>query len=176
MKKILLLALLLMFSCKNNDTVPPTHQSLLADATANTREADTIEKYYLEDYKEFTADIDGDKLLDTVYMVRSTINKKYGLKISYGNKEIDYIGMGTETSGLGLANLNWVGVMERVDKGRTVWTNLDDNGEFRTDEDTVRENEKVYLHNDAIYLHAAESCGGGILYRNGEEYAWVVQE
>ena len=98
------------------------------------------------------------------------------MKIRYGNKKTDYLGMGKEVINQGFDDFNWIGVFEKVEKGETYWSNLDENDEFITDESQVKEEDKVKLQNDGIFVHQAESCGEGIIYRNGNNYNWIQQE
>jgi len=120
-------------------------------------------------------DLDGDGLSDTVKIVLNTRNGKYGLKITFGNKTVKYLGMGKEILGQGFDDINWVGLFEKAPKGKIYWNNVNDDGEIISEED-IRETDKIKLPNDGIFIHEAESCGGGVIYLNNGEFKWIQQE
>ncbi|MEI2274527.1 hypothetical protein OHD16_20435 [Sphingobacterium sp. ML3W] len=120
-------------------------------------------------------DLDGDNLTDTVQIVQNTKNEKYGLRFIFGNKKIEYLGMGTDILGQGFDDIDWVGIFEKAPKEAVYWNNVNDDGEIITDEE-VKEADKIKLVNDGIFIHQAESCGGGIIYLNKGKFAWIQQE
>lgn len=126
--------------------------------------------------KDITGDFDADGKQDTADFVQSSRNNKYGLRIAFGNGKTDYLGMGKEVIGQGFDDFDWVGIFEKIDKGRTIWSNLDENGEFIINDAEVREEDKVTLSGDGIFVHNAEACGGGIIYLKNGKYGWVQQE
>lgn len=119
-------------------------------------------------------DLDGDNLTDTVKIVMNKNNKKYGLKIIFGTKEIEFLGLGKEVLGQDFDDLDWVGIFEVAPKGEVYFSNVD-GGEIITEED-VKESDKIKLPNDGIYIHAYESCGGGVIYLNNGKFDWIQQE
>ncbi|AEA45573.1 hypothetical protein [Fluviicola taffensis] len=170
--------ILLISSCNNGQTPKEFKQKpiqIRVDEKINITKSDTIIKSKKHHFKDIICNLDGDKLLDSVKIVQNTINKKYGLKISYGNKRIDYLGMGKEVIHQGFDDLEWIGVFEKVNKGDTIWSNVD-GGEIIADDSQIKDEDKVILQNDGIFIHQLESCGGGIIYRDGKYYKWVQQE
>lgn len=120
-------------------------------------------------------DLDGDELSDTVIIVQNVINEKYGLKITFGNNKVEYLGMGEDVLERGFDDLNWVGVFEVVPKGDTCWNNVSELGEIM-DYEEIKEEDKIILPNDGIFIHASESCGGGVIYLNNGKFEWIQQE
>ena len=120
-------------------------------------------------------DLDGDNLSDTVQIVMNTINKKYGLKIIFGNKKIEYLGMGKEIAGQGFDDIDWVGIFEVAPKNEIYYNNVNDDGEIIM-EDEVKETDKIRLPNDGIFIHQSESCGGGVIYLKNGKFEWIQQE
>lgn len=119
-------------------------------------------------------DLDGDKRRDTVKMVLNENNNKYGLKIIFGNQKLAYLGLGKDVLNQGFDDLEWVGIFEKATKGEVYYNNVVD-GEIIS-EDQVEEADKITLPNDGIFIHAAESCGGGIIYMNRGKFEWIQQE
>lgn len=126
--------------------------------------------------QDVTGDFDADGKQDIASFVQSSTNNKYGLRIAFGNGKTDYLGMGKEVIGQGFDDFDWVGVFEKIDKGGTIWSNVDENGEFIMNDAEVREEDKVTLTGDGIFVHNAEACGGGIIYLQNGKYGWVQQE
>jgi len=151
----------------NNDEPP----RIIEDQTV----PDTILLSHIHKPSTVYCDLDGDNLTDTVQIVQNTKNEKYGLRFIYGNKKIEYLGMGTDIVGQGFDDINWVGVFEKAPKGEIYWNNVNDDGEIITDEE-VNEKDKIKLLNDGIFIHQAESCGGGVIYLNKGKFAWIQQE
>lgn len=122
-----------------------------------------------------SCDLDGDQLPDTVKIVQDTDNKKYGLEIKFGNKKVEYLGMGKEILGQGFDDIDWVGVFEKAPKGEIYWNNVNENGDIMSDEE-VKESDKIKLPNDGIFIHQEEACGGGIIYLKDGKFEWIQQE
>lgn len=121
-------------------------------------------------------DLDGDKKNEIVEIVQSTRNKKSGLRIIFGNgSETKYLGMGNDILGQGFDEVDWVGTFEKAPKNETYWNNVGEDGEILTDEE-IKEEDKIKLINDGIFIHAAESCGGGIIYLDNGSFKWIQQE
>lgn len=120
-------------------------------------------------------DLDGDKKKDSVFIVENTVNKKFGLKIVYANKKIDYLGMGKKVLTTEFDDFEWVGVFEKAPKGKVYFENVDESGDIITDNKILDKN-KIKLKNDGIYVHAYESCGGGVIYLKNDKYVWIQQE
>jgi hypothetical protein len=120
-------------------------------------------------------DLDGDNLIDTVKIVQNTGNNKYGLKMTFGNKKVKYLGMGEDILGQGFDDINWVGIFEKAPKGVTYYNNVNEDGEIISEED-IKEKDKIKLPNDGIFIHQSESCGGGVIYLNKEKFEWIQQE
>lgn len=179
LKQILLGGIILLLSSCNDEQIPneaiqkPVQIQL--DEKVKITKSDTIIKSKKHHFKDIICNLDGDKLLDSVKIVQNTITKKVGLKISYGNKRIDYLGMGKELINQGFDDLEWIGIFEKINKGDTIWSNVD-GGEIIADDSQVKDEDKVILQNDGILVHQLESCGGGIIYKDGKNYKWVQQE
>lgn len=122
-----------------------------------------------------SCDLDGDHLPDTVNIVLNKENKKYGLEILFGNKKVDYLGMGKDILGQGFDDLDWVGVFEKAPKGELYWNNVNDDGDIMSDED-VKESDKIKLPHDGIFIHQEEACGGGVIYWKDGKFDWIQQE
>lgn len=119
-------------------------------------------------------DLDGDNLSDTVKIFQNTRNVKYGLKVIFGNKKVEYLGAGKDVLGQGFDNMEWIGIFEKAPKGDVYWNNVE-GGEIISGED-VKETDKIKLLNDGIFVHAAESCGGGMIYLKNGKFEWIQQE
>jgi len=183
---ILFLAILIL-GCQDKDKkqAKETHLKAIVSPKAGLEpineipnietDRDTIILSSIHHPNSISCDLDGDEIADTVKLVQSTRNKKYGLKIIFGNKKITYLGMGKDVLGQGFDDLNWVGVFERAPKGDSYWNNVNDDGEIISEEE-VKEKDKVVLPNDGIFIHEAESCGGGVIYLNKGKFEWIQQE
>jgi len=119
-------------------------------------------------------DLDGDNLSDSVKIVLNKKNEKYGLKIIFGNKKVEYLGLGKQVLGQDFDNLDWVGIFEKAPKGEVYFNNVI-GGEIITEED-VKESDKIKLSNDGIFIHQYESCGGGVIYLKNGKFEWIQQE
>lgn len=122
-----------------------------------------------------SCDLDGDKLTDHVTIVRNTLNDKYGFKIVFGNKKVQYLGMGKKVAGQDFDDIDWVGIFEVAPKGEKYYNNVSEDGEILS-EDVVPEKDKIKLPNDGIFIHQEESCGGGIIYLKKGKFEWIQQE
>jgi len=120
-------------------------------------------------------DLDGDNLSDTVKIVLNRKNEKYGLEIIFGNKKVEYLGLGKEVLGQGFDDMAWVGVFEKAPKGEVYFNNVNLEGEI-IGEDEVKENGKIKLPNDGIFIHQAEASGGGVIYLNNGKLEWIQQD
>ena len=98
-------------------------------------------------------------------------NKKYGLKIIFGNNKIKYLGLGDDD----FDDMRWIEIFVKAPKGKVYFNNLNDEGEFIS-EDEVKESDKIKLQNDGIFIHRAEACGGGVIYFNKGKFEWIIQE
>ncbi|WP_264551855.1 hypothetical protein [Flavobacterium sp. N2038] len=182
--KILILLSLITVSCKKevkteNETapvVPKKTEKVSINETSENLKSDTIVISTKHKTNKILCDLDGDQLDETVEIVRSTKNKKSGLKITYGNgKKTDYFGFGNTVLAQGFDEIDWVGVFEKAPKNEIYWNNVSDEGEIMGD-DEIKEEDKIKLPNDGIFIHAEESCGGGIIYLKNGEYEWIQQE
>lgn len=71
-----------------------------------------------------------------------------------------------------------IGIFKRQSKKRPIWSNYIEDGPnegFREYID-VPEKEVIFLPYDAIYVHAGESCGGGYVFWQNEQWNWRQQE
>ncbi|RZL35758.1 MAG: hypothetical protein EOP00_30100 [Pedobacter sp.] len=171
-----------MLSCQNtNDKKPVSENSVEIKETTvspNTKQAMQVDTIVISQKHKpnfIIGDFDGDKLNDTVRLVQSIRNKKYGLKIIFGNNKVDYFGMGHDILKQGFDDLDWVGIFEKAPKGAVYYNNVNDAGEIITEEQ-VKEKDKIKLPYDAIFIHQAEACGGGIIYIKNGKFDWIQQE
>ncbi len=138
--------------------------------------SDTIKISTKHKINTIKCDLDGDNVDEIIQIVRNTKNGKSGLKIKYGNnKKIDFLGLGKEVLGQGFDEIDWVGIFEIAPKNELYYNNVNDEGEIIS-EDEVKEEDKIKLKNDGIFIHAAESCGGGVIYLKNGKYEWIQQE
>lgn len=178
MKKTLIYLTIIASSCSNEQPKEKQIQpeTEIPPIKTDFDKNDTIIKSKKHPFKTLICNLDGDKWKDSVEIVQNTMNKKYGLKISYGNKRIDYLGMGKEVVNQGFDDLYWIGMFEKANKGDTVWSNVSEEGEIIVNDSLIKDEDKVILQNDGIFIHQLESCGGGIIYRKGKHYKWIQQE
>ena len=123
---------------------------------------------YFDDENEY------DKTLDMAVLVQDA-NKKVDLLLiknyNYpGQEQLTFIDIQDEYS--------WVGNFRAVRKGSALWSNWIETGDdegFR-EFDEVPQNEIIYLPYDAIFVHAGESCGGGFIFWNNNQWNWLQQE
>lgn len=175
---ILVILVLINIGClnkeetQNKETIEQQKEDI---KQINSNKNDTIIISQKHKPNMIACDLDGDNLSDTVRIVQNSKNKKYGLKIIYGNKKVDYLGMGIATANLGIDDLEWVGIFEVAPKNEIYYNNVDDEGTILT-EDEVKESDKIKLSNDGIFIHQAESCGGGVIYLKNGKYEWIQQE
>ena len=169
--RILILTLILMTfnSCKKENGKQQKTQ-------VNKNVNDTIEISKKHKINKITCDLDGDKLNEIVEIVRSTKNRKSGLRIVFGNgKRTDYFGMGNDILKQGFNEIDWAGIFEKAPKNQTYWNNVNEEGDILS-ETEIKESDKIKLLNDGIFVHAEESCGGGIIYLKNGKYEWIQQE
>jgi hypothetical protein len=167
--------LLILTSCNNKQIETQKTEINTADSTTTAQiVTDTITDSKKHNPNVIFCDLDGDNLSDTVKIVLNNNNEKYGLKIIFGNEEITYLGMGKEILEQNFDDLDWVGIFEVASKGEVYFNNVI-GGEIITEEE-VLESDKIKLPNDGIYIHAAESCGGGIIYLDKGKFEWIQQE
>lgn len=119
--------------------------------------------------------MDGDHVPDTVNLVQNKENKKYGLEILFGNKKVEYLGMGKNILGQGFDDLDWVGIFENAPKGEIYWNNVNEEGEIIGEEE-VPESDKIKLPNDGVFIHKEEACGGSVIYWKNGKPEWIQQE
>ncbi|KFF10364.1 hypothetical protein IW15_20245 [Chryseobacterium soli] len=187
---ISLFAALTQLSCQNEKKEPPKNE-ITRKQTHHTKASQPQESNLTHSNKKNTKDIivlskkhhvnsiscdlDGDHVPDTVNLVQNTENKKYGLEILFGNKKVEYLGMGKDILGQGFDDLDWVGVFEKAPKGEIYWNNVNDEGEI-IGEENVPESDKIKLPNDGIFIHQEEACGGGVIYWKNGKPEWIQQE
>jgi len=160
---------------EDQDSTFVIRDSLVMQADKRTVLPDTIVISKKHDPNVVVCDMDGDSRLDTVHIVQNTINHKYGLKVSFGNKKTTYLGMGQDILGQGFDDIDWVGIFEKAPRGEVYYNNVSDEGEIMT-EDEVDEKDKIKLPHDGVFIHQAEACGGGIIYMNNGKFEWIQQE
>jgi hypothetical protein len=170
------LTLLTLISC--NDKHAETKQTEIetTEITTVTQIADdtiTISKKHNPNF--ILCDLDGDNLLDTVKIVLNKKNEKYGLKMIFGNKNVEYLGLGKDVLGQGFDDMNWIGIFEKAPKGEVYFNNVNDEGDV-IGEYEVKESDRIKLPNDGIFIHVAEACGGGVIYLNKGKFEWIQQE
>lgn len=184
MKLIPLFLMLFIWSCNEASTpISTSHPIATAKDTAVFVTTQEQKKPVAEDpFKPakklkpnfFIGHFDEDSMVDTALMMQHKVNKKLILKFKFGNGVTKTFGNGNHV--LGLTDLSWVGEFEFVPKGEVYWDNVDQNGDFIIDESSVLEKDKTILPHDAILIHAAESCGGGIIYFKNGVAKWIQQE
>jgi hypothetical protein len=178
------LILLLFTACNNthttpavtkNDSVGNTPDTTVPPLAVSTINKDTIILSAKHNPNYILCDLDGDQLLDSVILVQHTVNKKYGLLVKFGNNNMTTLGLGQDVLQQGFDDLDWVGVFEKASRGDIYWNNVNDEGEI-IGEEQVPEQDKIKLPNDGIFIHAAESCGGGVIYLKNGKFEWIQQE
>jgi hypothetical protein len=152
---------------QQKDTITTEKKSL--------KDIDTLQISQIHKPNYIVCDLDGDSIKDSVLLVMNTRNKKYGLKIVFGNGRIDYLGMGNNVLGQDFDDFDWVGEFRKIDKGKICWNNVDTEGLILTDEQ-ILEKDKIKLPNDGIFVHQSEACGGGIIYLKNGKYEWIQRE
>src|SRR5215217_5884814 len=167
MKKrcLLIAAITGLLSCKDSkdttDRIPAadTRHTVKEDAVSvpEVATADTIVLSRKHHPNTIICDLDGDDVTDSVHIVQHLNNGKYGLKIIFGNKRTEYMGMGVDVLGQGFDDINWAGVFEKAPKGEVYWNNVNDEGEIISEEQ-VKAADKITLINDGIFIHEAEAC------------------
>lgn len=182
--RIVLLFSLLAVSCKKETNLETEKPQIVSEDTIEVSEKsepeaqknDTVVISAKHKINKIVCDLDGDKLNETVEIVRSTLSGKSGLRITYGNgKKTDYLGLGNDVLKQGFDEIDWVGIFEKAPKNEIYYNNVNDEGEIIGEED-VKEEDKIKLPNDGIFIHADESCGGGIIYLKNGKYEWIQQE
>ncbi len=158
------------------DSIPVTNTTTTITppaATAGIQDSIILSAQHKPNY--ILADLDGDNSTDSVQLIQHIANKKYGLLIKFGNHTTTLLGAGQDVLQQGFDDLDWVGVFEKAQKGDVYWNNVNDEGEI-IGEDQVPETAKIRLPNDGIFIHAAESCGGGVIYLKNGKFEWIQQE
>lgn len=181
----LFVSLFIIASCKNanqtatvinSDTLSSTSTESVQPLQASLKyEKDTITLSTKHNPNIFIADLDGDNQLDSVKLVQHIANKKFGLLIKFANQKHITFGLGEEVLQQGFDDLEWVGIFEKANKGDIYYNNVNDEGEIISEEEVLEKN-KIKLPHDAIFIHAAESCGGGVIYFNAGKFNWIQQE
>ena len=126
--------------------------------------------------KPVYCDVNGDGINEKIAIVENIVNRKSGLQIEYSNGHVDYLGMGKKVIGQNFDNFDWIGVLEKAEKGSTFWSVVNEQGEIIADSNEVAPNDRIKLKNDGILVHASESCGGGVIYLDKKIYKWIQQE
>jgi len=173
---IISLTLLTLASCNNKKNETNKAEIETTDKTTIAKSLDdtiAVSKKHKPNF--ILCDLDGDNLSDTVKIVLNKKNEKYGLKIIFGNKKVEYLGLGKEVLGQGFDDINWVGIFEKAPKGEVYFNNVNDEGDIIGEEE-VKESDKTKLPNDGIFIHEDESCGGGVIYLNNGKFEWIQQE
>jgi len=168
---ILSFALFILTSCKNE--LSETKISGKSISIENKEDSIVISKKHHPNF--ILCDLDGDNLSDSVIIVLNIKNEKSGFKIIFGNKKIEYLGLGNNILDQDYDDLNWVGILQKVPKGIVCFNNVNNEGDIIGEEE-VKESDKIKLPNDGIYIHALESCGGGVIYLKNEKIEWIVQD
>ncbi len=165
--------MLVFISCKK-EIENQSQKNKIAKIETVDKGIDTITISNKHKTSKILCDLDGDKLNETVEIVRSTKSEKSGLRIIFGNgSRTDYLGFGNDILRQGFDEIDWVGVFEKAPKNKIYWNNV--KGEILS-EDEIKEVDKIKLLNDGIFMHAEESCGGGIIYLKNGKYEWIQQE
>lgn len=180
---LVIITLSFFISCKKEEKQQNTNLTTVkkdtlkkTEETENKNNADTIVLSTKHKRNKILCDLDGDGLNETVEIVRSTKNKKSGLRIIFGDgKKTDYLGMGNDILNQGFNEIDWAGIFEKAPKNELYWENVDEDGNILVDEE-IKEEDKIKLLNDGIFIHAEESCGGGIIYLEDGKYKWIQQE
>lgn len=73
---------------------------------------------------------------------------------------------------------SWVGNFRAVEPKQPIWSNYveDSLDEGIREFEETPESEITYLSYHALYLHAGESCGGGFIYWENDQWKWRQQE
>ena len=108
----------------------------IAKTEIGGRDIDTITISNKHRINKIFCDLDGDKLNETIEIVRSIKSGKSGLRIIFGNeKRTDYLGLGNDILGQGFDEIDWVGIFEKAPKNEIYWNNVNDDGELLFDEE-----------------------------------------
>jgi hypothetical protein len=166
---------------RNTDLFKPSYQTkqdtLQLSKLINT---DLTEDYFVatsHDPYFITGYFNNDEILDTAIFFRKSGNIKEGLLIKHGGgNPYDYymFGAGKEVLNQNFDEFSWVGIFKKINRGEKVASNIDESGEIITEE--LPDSLTTTLVNDGVYIHAFESCGGGIIYLENNEYSWIQQE
>ena len=175
MKTYLIIPTLLFLSCKQETVTIQIPQAKAKQQNSTQIVQDITEDHTITRSSFILADIDGDTKQDSVIIIKDLHSNKEGLRIVFANAKVDTLGIVRNVANQDFDDISWAGIFEKAPKGERYASNVDENGEFR-DVDKVSENEWVTLKADGIYIHAAESCGGGMIYLENGEYKWIQQE
>ena len=182
--RILIMIVITLVSCKKEIETQSENAEINESETLQktakiqneNKDNDTIEISQKHKINKILCDLDGDKLNETVEIVKGTKSGKSGLRIIFGNgKRTDYFGMGNNILEQGFDEIDWAEIFEKAPKNETYWNNVNDDGEILSEEE-INEVDKIKLLNDGIFMHALESCGGGIIYLKNGKYEWIQQE
>jgi len=137
------------------------------------------EKYYISTNHNpymISGYFNWDEIMDTAVLLQDKITGKEGLLIKHGAIDEQFLfGAGEEVLSQNFDDFSWVGAFQKVYKGTKASSNIDEEtGEIMIED--VPDSLKTTLPADGIYIHASESCGGGIIYWDHEEYNWIQQE
>lgn len=175
---LLILTSLLIAACTGKPIAKSNPESWHADSAVaitainkETPDADTIPMKP----PFIMADIDGDFRQDSVIIAKEGTTGKEGLKIVFARGVTEFLGMGKKIAGQDFDDISWAGEFRKVSKDSLFVDNVDENGDF-IDIDKIPKSKWTKLPADGIYLHYAESCGGGIIYRDKGSYKWIQQE
>ncbi len=167
----IMIFLFLFISCKNDSKSKEPLNTLKGNS------ADAVIISNKHEKNIIWCDLDDDKKEDKVEIVINQKNDKSGLRITFGNQNrIDYLGLGKNVLQQEFDDFDWVGIFEKAPKGKTYWNNVNEDGEIKIEKEEFTESDKLVLQNDGIFVHAAESCGGGIIYLKNGAYKWLQQE
>lgn len=180
-KHLLFSLLIATVSCKKEtktETSEITKNSLKTSAKEEQAipNSDSIVISTKHKNNKILCDLDGDGLDETVEIVRGQKSNKSGLRIIFGNgKRTDYLGVGNDILQQGFDEIDWVGIFEKAPKNEVYFNNVNEDGEIIGEEE-IKDEDKIKLLNDGIFIHAAESCGGGVIYLKNGKYEWIQQE
>jgi hypothetical protein len=176
-KIILTITLLSLLSCRKDATAPLVADSQTQIQTDMIPEStpDTTDYSQPERPDFILADIDGDNKQDSVIIIKDRASDKEGLRIVFASAKVDTLGIVRDVAGEGFDDISWAGIFEKAPKGNQYADNTDDEGDFR-DMEKVPDSEWLTLKADGIFIHAAESCGGGMIYLEDGVYKWIQQE
>jgi hypothetical protein len=121
-----------------------------------------------------TGDFDGDQKEDVAFLAVNMGSGEKGLIILHQDAGNSYSVFGAGNEFEEMRDMDWIGILEKVEAGETVVPTLvdEETGDI-LGEDTAN---AVLLKADAVFLHQKEACGGGIIYKKDKHYNWLTIE